>query len=49
MNNSWKNWALILLVGLNVVLIFFIGNSQTAPSSEARSGDGFEQGKSEGT
>jgi hypothetical protein len=24
MNNSWKNWALILLVGLNVVLIFLL-------------------------
>jgi hypothetical protein len=24
MNNSWKNWALILLVGLNAVLIFLL-------------------------
>jgi hypothetical protein len=28
---------------------FFIGNPQTTPSSEARTGDGFEQEKSEGT
>jgi p-aminobenzoyl-glutamate transporter AbgT len=24
MNNSWKNWALIVLVGLNIVLIFLL-------------------------